>query len=289
MYYSTFALLLLSAPFLTEAGPVSSVDKVDDYSVNLPGRAIEPALGILKARADDDDSCTTRDKCLETGTSNWDALVTKLKDDSATDVDQYDGKLETDYVDNVTPDVTPNGDAFKDLFQKVLHFDFNAHFATHAVSGNEGGTEAYVNMFNTNQGTLVNEYNDKSREDKKLMPFSEVVFQCYKKECDEIQELKKFQFAAVANVANQEYLAVIDDIYDRNQLNKYGPRADEWIKWTYEGNRDDFLAFLGTPKIGYILRMLKDHSNAFGKRIPTEVHTNKWRNALYVIIDEYKA
>lgn len=225
---------------------------------------------------------------LGDGSNNWNALLEKLKDDSATDVDQYDGTLAADYDDKVTPDVTPEGNAFKDLFQNQLHLDFNKHFATHAVSEKDNGVVAYVNMFNTNEGTLVNEYNYKKLDGKKSMPFSEVVFQCYKKECDEIQELKNFQFAGVTNVANPEYLDVISDIYKKNKLPLYGPSADAWIQWTYEEKKDDFLAFLGTPKISYILRMLADHSNAFGKRIPTEVRTNKWRNTIYVIIDEYK-
>ncbi|KAL8902496.1 MAG: hypothetical protein Q9207_004653 [Kuettlingeria erythrocarpa] len=189
----------------------------------------------------------------------------------ATDVDQYDGTLATDYDEKVTPDVTPEGNAFKDLFQNQLHFDFNKHFTTHVVSERDNGVVAYVNMFNTNEGTLVND-----------------CLQCYKKECDEIQELKNFQFAGVTNIANQEHLGVIEDLYKRNNLPLYGPRTDKWIQWTYEEKRDDFLAFLGTPKISYILRMLADHSNAFDKRIPTEVRTNKWRNTIYVIIDEYK-
>lgn len=143
-------------------------------------------------------------------------------------------------------------------------------------------------MYNTNQGTLVDVYNYKDQDPKQSMPFSEIIFQCYKKECDEIEELKKFQFAGVCNVGNTEWMDLMDAIFKAHDWSLNHKDAQEWKHWTYKDNRDDFLAFLGTPKIGYILRMLADHSKAFGKRIPTDVYTHKRLSAVYVLIDEYK-
>lgn len=76
------------------------------------------------------------------------------------------------------------------------------------------------------------------------MPFSEVVFQCYKAECEEIEELKKFQFFRVSNIGNTEYGIMIDDIYKRRGEKRFGEAANKWIKWT---------AFLGTPKVGILV------------------------------------
>ncbi|KAL8652050.1 MAG: hypothetical protein Q9226_004429 [Calogaya cf. arnoldii] len=288
MYNNILALLLLSGPFLTQASPVSSVEAIDDHPANLSSRLIEPALGTLTARANDDANCDNRQACLDTGEKNWNALVAKLKDDSATDVTQYDDTLKQDYFPTITRDATPDGIAFKDLFQKDLKLDFNGHFAEHAYASKQDGIQAYVNMYNTNQGTLVNVYNFKERDSKQTLPFSEVVFQCYKNECDEIEELKKFKFAGVANIANTEYVKLIDEIHDGLGFPKTGPKAGVWRHWTYEKNQKEFLAFLGTPKLGYILRMLADHSVAFDKRIPTDLWTNKLSNVAYVVIDKYR-
>ncbi|KAI4256049.1 MAG: hypothetical protein L6R42_006429 [Xanthoria sp. 1 TBL-2021] len=266
MYCNNLVLLLLSVPFLTQAGPLSSVDETGGFSVNFSGRVTEPALGTLIARAGDDEARKDTKDYLRTGETNWKALLAKLKDDSAEDVDQHDGLLAADYSDVPTRDATPDSNAFKKLFQEDLHLDYTGRFAIHAVSSKRGGSEAFVNMFNTNQGTVVGVFNDKRVDDKQSMPFSEVVFQSYKAECDEIEELKKFQFFGVSNIGNTEYGIMIDDIYKRRGEKRFGEAANKWIKWTYDENQDDFLAFLGTPEVGFILRMLTDHSKAFGKK-----------------------
>ncbi|KAL8854119.1 MAG: hypothetical protein Q9221_001041 [Calogaya cf. arnoldii] len=241
MYYKNVALLLLSVPFLTRAGPVSSVGEIDALSAHI---------------------ADTKD-CLKTGQANWEALLAKLKDDSATDVSQYNGLLKEDYDDVPTRDATPDPNVFKKLFQEDLHLDYTGRFAVNAVGSKEGGREAFVNMFNTNQGIVVGVFNDK-------------------------RELELFQFFGVSNIGNPEYENMIDDIYKRKGEPRFGEIANKWTKWTYEENKDDFLAFLGTPKLGLVLRMLTDHSNAFDKRIPTHVYTNKWKNCAYILIDKYR-
>ena len=182
----------------------------------------------------------------------------------------------------------PDASAFKDVFQKELHLDFNGRFAEHVVSTKESVRNAYVNMYNTNRGTLVDVWNYKDQDTIQSVPFSEVIFQCYKDECDEIEELKKFQFAGVCNVGNPEWLKLELEIFEAQGWSPYFKHGQEWKHWTYKDNRNEFLAFLGTPKIGYILRMLADHSKAFGKRIPTDVYTHKKLSAVYVLIDKYK-
>lgn len=47
---------------------------------------------------------------------------------------------------------------------------------------------------------------------------------------------------------------MIDDICKRRGEKRFGGAANKWIKWTYDENQDDFLAFLGTPKVGFILK-----------------------------------
>ncbi|KAL9032372.1 MAG: hypothetical protein Q9180_006538 [Flavoplaca navasiana] len=282
------ALLLLALPLLTQAGPVSFVDTSHGYSTNLSNTLVEPSLKNLITRGNDVPSCKEIKTCLKTGQDNWNALIAKLKDDSAKDVDQYDDTFKKDYKDIKTPGATPDAAAFKDVFQKDLHLDFSGRFAEHVVSSKEGTRDAFVNMYNTNQGTLVDVYNYKDQDPTQSVPFSEIVFQCYKDECDDLKELKKFQFAGVCNVGNTEYLELENAIFKKHDWQLNHKDADEWKHWTYKDNRDDFLAFLGTPKIGYILRMLADHSKAFGKRIPTDVYTRKRISAVYVLIDEYK-
>lgn len=227
-------------------------------------------------------------KCKSTGQRLWDALQDKLNDDNAQDVIQYDGTLAADYEDDdVERDQTPDPFSWKNIF-KDRNLDFKGHFAVHDVRSNGGTTSAYLNEFNTNQGTIINMWNFKEHDTMKTMPFSEVVLQCYKKECDEEDELKKFQFAGVANVINQDYLKVVDAVYNKPENSRREKVHNKFEKWTYEDNQDDFLTLLGTPKLGYVLRMLTDHSVAFDKRIPTELWINKRRREAYVIIDKFK-
>ncbi|KAL8946005.1 MAG: hypothetical protein Q9222_007540 [Ikaeria aurantiellina] len=276
MYCSALTLFLLSLPFLTQAGPVAS-----DQSLQIRN---DVHSTDLIARAGDDDNCRDTATCTAAGQKLWDALQTKLKDGNAKDETKYDGKLKSDYSDRVTRDATPDYATFQSEFKKN-NLDFEKHFADHSVRGNDDDKEAFQNMFNTNQGTMVGVWNFKQYDTKNIMPFSEVIFQCYKKECDEQKELKSFQFAGVQNAANTEYLTVVDDLYTKRKLKKI---ADEFNKWTFEEQKDGFLALLATQKVSFVLRMLTDHSEAFGKRVPTEVWTNKLRRAVYVRIDEFK-
>ncbi|KAL9609060.1 MAG: hypothetical protein Q9167_006139 [Letrouitia subvulpina] len=262
MRYNALLLLFLSVPFLTQAGPVSSAQSVNHQSRRLEGRAIDHFPSALVARAPtDDNDCDTTDTCKTSGQKNWDALQDKLKDDNAKDVDQYDKTLDTDYEDTVTKDATPDAATFKQVFDD-LHLDFDKHFAEHSVAPQGGERVAFSNMYDTDQGAM-----------------------CFKKECDNQKDLKKFQFAGVQNVANEEFLTVTKDIYEKRGLQKL---PNKWNKFTYEDNKDDFLAFLGTPKLNFVLKMLTDHSVAFGNRIPKEVYTNYRIRGVYVTIDEFK-
>ncbi|KAI4160166.1 MAG: hypothetical protein LQ342_005955 [Letrouitia transgressa] len=285
MRYNALLLLSLSVPFLTQAGPVSSTQSVNYQSRKLEGRAFKDFPGALVARAPpDDDDCDTTDTCKTSGQKNWDALQDKLKDDNAKDVDQYDKTLDSDYEDMVTKDATPDAATFKQVFDD-LHLDFDKHFAEHEVAPKGGERVAFSNMFNTDQGAMVGIWNYKKDDTKATMPFSEVIFQCFKKECDDEKDLKKFKIAGVQNVANDEFLTVIKDIYEKRGLPKL---PNKWNKFTYEDNKDDFLAFLGTPKLNFVLKMLTDHSVAFGKRVPKEVYTNYRTRGVYVTIEEFK-
>ena len=107
MYHNAFAFLLLSLPLLTRAGPVSFVDTSHGYTTNLSSTLVEPSLKNLITRANDVPSCSDRKSCLQTGEDNWNALIAKLKDDSAKDVDQYDDTFKKDYKDARTSDATP--------------------------------------------------------------------------------------------------------------------------------------------------------------------------------------
>ncbi|KAL8737196.1 MAG: hypothetical protein Q9181_001922 [Wetmoreana brouardii] len=225
------------------------------------------------------------DDCKQNGQRLWDALQDKLKDDNAADETRFDQTLDRDYVDEVTSDATPDADAFKNLFQKDLKLDFNQHFAEHNVRSNNGESTAFLNMYNTIQGTMVGVYNYKEYDLKGTMPFSEVMFQCFKKECDEEEELKKFQLAAVSNVVNDAYKKAIKAIYESHGWSKI---RDTWRKFTFADNKDDYLTLLGTPKLGFIPRMLADHSVAFGKRVPTDLYTHYIKRSVYVQIDEFQ-
>ncbi len=43
------------------------------------------------------------------------------------------------------------------------------------------------------------------------MPFSEVVYQCYHKECDDKEELEEFKFMGAHNIINNAYLEPVND------------------------------------------------------------------------------
>ncbi|KAL8714435.1 MAG: hypothetical protein Q9220_001768 [cf. Caloplaca sp. 1 TL-2023] len=268
MYCSAFALFLLSIPFLTQAGPVAS------------GQSLQIRNDIhstdLIARAPDDDSCTDTKTCKESGQNLWDKLQDKFK--NGNDVTKFDGTLASAYEDRVVRDATPDYSTFQSVFT-TEKLDFEKHFADHNVKGKDEDKEAFQNMFNTNQGTMIGVFNNKDYNPSAAMPFSEVVFQCYKKECDNPNELKNYQFSGVANVGNTEYLNVIEDLYKSRGLRTL---PDTFNKWTYEDQKDGFLALLGTPKLSFVLRMLADHSVAFGNKKPTEVWTNYRRRGVYV-------
>ncbi|KAL8657982.1 MAG: hypothetical protein Q9226_001392 [Calogaya cf. arnoldii] len=281
MRYNALALPCLSVPLLSQAGPVQSISH---HSSDLGLEAIDRDPGALVSRAEED-ACDDTGRCKDNGRTLWDALLAKLKDPNAEDENRYDDLFKNDYNDNDSRDTSPDANAWRELF-KEKKLDYDKHFAQHAViAKDEGSTLSYVNMFNTNQGVMISPYNFKNHDKKQTVPLSEVIFQCYKKETDEVEELKLFQFAGVNTMIEPTYEKVIWDIYKKRGRPLL---HQKWEKWTFEENEEDFLAFLGTPKLSYVLRMLTAHSVAFGKRIPTEVWTNRRGLNAYVVIGKYK-
>ncbi|KAL8996285.1 MAG: hypothetical protein Q9169_004171 [Polycauliona sp. 2 TL-2023] len=287
MHYNFLALLCLSTPLLSQAGPAQSISH---HSSGLGLRTSDPGPAVLITRAEDKE-CNGAEECKSTGQKLWDALQAKLNDDNAQDVTAYDDLFQSEYDDPPTRDTSPNANSWRDLFHK-LSYDYKEAFAEHPVtSKTEGSKLSYFNSFNTNEGTMISAYNykdseyDKTPDDKKV-PVSEIIFQCYSKECDDIKELKKFKFGGVYNIINKVFLRVIDEIYDATGRNK-GIKST-WEKFTFEENKDEFLALLGTPSIGRFARMLTDHSVAFDNRLPTEIWTNYRPKDVYVVIDKYK-
>lgn len=288
MRYHVLALLSFSIPPLLRAGPVQSIDH---NTSNFTLSEVDFNVGELVARAEneanaeaEDDVCDTIETCKAAGQKLWDALQNKLKDKDAKDLEGYDNLFKEKYKDKVTRDTSPDAAAWRDLFRN-LNIDYENHFAVHVVRGIEDEYDAYHNLFNTNQGVMISPWNYKNYDTKRPVPFSEVIFQCFKNECDEKEELKKFQLAAIENIGNTQYLKVIEEIYKLRGKNRIKER---WEKWTYEDNQDDFITFLGTPKLSFLLRMLADHTVAFGKRIPIEFWENYRLRHAYVVIGEYE-
>ncbi|KAL8760743.1 MAG: hypothetical protein Q9184_003088 [Pyrenodesmia sp. 2 TL-2023] len=288
MRYDVLALLFLSIPPLLQAGPVQSIDH---NTSNFNRSDVDFHLRELVVRAEDEadadaegDGCDTIESCKAAGQKLWNALQDKLKDNDAKDLEGYDDLFKQKYIDKVTRDTSPDASAWRDLFRN-LNIDYKDHFAEHVVTGVEDEFQAYDNMFNTNQGVMVSPWNFKRYDTKRPVPFAEVIFQCFKNECDEKEELKLFQLAAIENVVNEQYLKVIKEIYELRGKNKM---AERWEKWTYENNQDDFITLLGTPKLSFLLRMLADHSVAFGKRIPIEFWENYRLRHAYVVVGKYE-
>ncbi|KAL9037209.1 MAG: hypothetical protein Q9180_003849 [Flavoplaca navasiana] len=271
MRYNILALLCLSIPLLSQAGPVQSIGDESDLSL----RAVEPDHGALMTRVDEEE-CGDTGKCEERGRTLWNALQETLKNPDAEDVTKYDDPFKNDYDDVVSRDTSPDAGSCRDYSQKTLHLDYEKHFAQHDVAAkSDGSILSYSNLYNTNQ-----EYDKTSS-----VPFSEMLFQFYKAECDEEKELKSLLFAGVNTMVEKTYETVSWDVYKRAGRGTLMPK---WEKWTFADNENDFLDLLGTPKLACFLRILNDHSVAFGKRLPTELWTNRRARSAYLVIDEFK-
>ncbi|KAL8852116.1 MAG: hypothetical protein Q9221_003046 [Calogaya cf. arnoldii] len=134
---------------------------------------------------------------------------------------------------------------------------------------------------------MVSMWNYKENDTKNTLRLSEALFQGYLEECDEEKELKNFQFLGVQNIINTVYLDVALEIFAM-QTPSIPKLPDKYERWTYKDNQDDFLAFLGTPKLAFLLRMLKDHTVRFDKRIPVAIYTNYRRRSVFIIIEKYE-
>ncbi|KAL8787433.1 MAG: hypothetical protein Q9213_002210 [Squamulea squamosa] len=294
MHYKFLTVLFLCTSGFLRAGPVPSDRLFDGHFTEIEGQSTGIVSKALLARAEEtegsDANCKDWNTCKIEGRKNWDRLKEKLDADNPQEVTEYDDVFERDYIDGVTKDSTPEDAAFREVFEN-LHLDFHKHFATHVVASKDEKTESgsghatYQNMYNTNQGTMIGMWNFKEYDTKNTMPFSEAFFQCFRKECDEAEELKKLQFLGVQNVINEVYLQVVLDIYRENKVKTL---YSEYKKWTYEDNQDEFLGLLGTPKLGFLLKMLRDHPVRIGKKIPVEIYTNHRLRSLYILIKEYE-
>ncbi|KAI4285388.1 MAG: hypothetical protein L6R38_000686 [Xanthoria sp. 2 TBL-2021] len=134
---------------------------------------------------------------------------------------------------------------------------------------------------------MIGMWNFKEYDTKNTLPFSETFFQCFRKECDEEKELKNIQLVGVQNMINKEFLDVMLEIYDKS-VPPLPKLPNKYAKWTYEENQDDFLAYLGTPKLAFLLKMLRDHPVRLGKRFPVALYTNYRLRSVYIIIDKYE-
>lgn len=201
------------------------------------------------------------------GKGYWDALVSKLNEESLVDKD-YDAVFSSRYSTTVS--------AGADTPSNVKGFAGKADKYVTKVKGGEAGKDPYENYMDPTSGRIVASYNYGDKDintdesgDTKRLPNSEILYQQYKQAVEEKDDegvsISGLTEVVRSSIQNQDTMAVIS-LCITSVLEKFNEKA-------WQPGSDEFNALLGTDNCKGIAFMLKDHASSFGKKTITSIVT----------------
>ncbi|KAI4088964.1 MAG: hypothetical protein LQ344_005716 [Seirophora lacunosa] len=168
--------------------------------------------------------------------------------------------------------------------QDLLNHHFDAKlltgWATLSKSQRTGELDkpfgAYENEFDTRNGIIVANSNDRRWDSQKQLPWSELMYQTWQTVSaiqggGPISTLRTVVRKQVTNLGTQ---AVLNALYKLNQpeIKRGDPK---WYRWSGAEQPLFFLALLGTDNVKGVLWLLNDHAREMGRKEISEIWT-RW-------------
>ena len=242
----------------------------------------------------DEDTCTDYKTCSSKGLGYWEQLQQKLS--QATPVDRTDGNsiFATDYgceFITIDEDSTPGlrnirGDVENHGYEWNWVEGFGV-FSKDPATGKENPETAYSNMLYTAKGLIVAVENYREADDRKTLPWSEIIYQAWQvaKEYDDDSkeanappghpgggDISTLQAIVRVNIENEETQAVLQTIW-RGEGLEWNTLDQTWYRFTESdpATKNWFYALLGTVNVKGAVFLLSDHAAEIGKKTVTDI------------------
>ncbi|KAL8812178.1 MAG: hypothetical protein Q9200_001218 [Gallowayella weberi] len=261
--FANFAifLLLLANASVSYAGPA--------------GGAVRPGLGDIWA---DSPSCQQYSSCAIKGRNYWNALIARLHDPNAKDVNRvetfvhYYGTEHGDLDDpssgqEVEQDLIDHGFSPRHGFTKW------ATFALDPLHRHPDHPAPYENMFSTKDGVIIATSNFRKADLIQKLFWSDIVYQNYLETVKPGESISALRTVIQTDVMNMGTFLVTKMAYEARGLDFIHDDNSHWLKWTLREQEHAFYSFLGTDNVKGVVHLLTDHSVAIGKKVVTEIWT----------------
>ncbi|KAI4134871.1 MAG: hypothetical protein LQ341_005954 [Variospora aurantia] len=226
-----------------------------------------------------DEFCSSYNDCGRTGEKLWNTLQRTLGKRYL--IDRNDGITFQRYY-GVEPSEEPF-DVGRILWDLLAHkFDVKLLTGWETLSKSQTTGEldrpmgAYDNDFDTRNGLIVANSNDRRWDSQKQLPWSELMYQTWqvvsaKQGGGPIANLRTVVRKQVNNLGTQ---AVLRYLYwlRRLSVNQGDPN---WYTWSETEYPPFFLALIGTDNVKGVVWLLVDHAKEIGKKEISEIRT-RW-------------
>ncbi|KAL8805618.1 MAG: hypothetical protein Q9182_001883 [Xanthomendoza sp. 2 TL-2023] len=239
------------------------------------GGAVGPGSGDIWA---DDPSCQQRSSCAIKGRSYWNALIARLQDPNAKDVNRVEtfklyygteqGDLDEPHAgQEVEQDLIDHG------FSPRHEFTMWATYALNPLHRHDVYPAPYKNMFSTKDGVIIATYNFRTEDLIKKLFWSDIVYQNYLETVKPGESISALRTVIQTDVTNMGTFVVAKIAYEARGLDFIRGDNSHWLKWTLREQEQAFYSFLGTDNVKGTVHLLTDHSVAIGKKVITEIWT----------------
>ena len=259
---------------------------------------VTQASSIVKPRVDgnvqaDDDVCSEYATCAEKGLEYWNKLHTTLsqaqqgliidRNDRQSFQTHYFAKYESSFLADPELQLSLQN---RGIDAKVTKMDM------WQISGLDPDTlrpdvfPAYHNIFDTHNGIIIAEANQRLGDRQKALPWSELMYQTW-----QLAEQKANLLASkdhppggpISNlrsvvqhiIHNKGTQQVLKAAYEANGWVPGYDGAEQWRKWTEQNTKHFFFGLLGTDNVKGTVWLLNDHANEIGLKDISAIWT-RW-------------
>ncbi|KAL8634803.1 MAG: hypothetical protein Q9226_009432, partial [Calogaya cf. arnoldii] len=252
------------------------------HTIGSPAPPVElPASTDITSGSDfgEDDACDEYYDCAIDGGDFWEKLQTTLNNPASADNWPDGSQLFDDYY---TLETDPPTADYNSIAQVLLDHGFSAvdsgKYTLASVSSKKPedpnpGEIAFQNLFNTEEGVIIANYNYNRYDVHKKLHWSEIIYQTYLKlaEGQPGQSVASLGAIMQHTVANDHTLRVMYTGYDARHI----PTTNypEWVNWTKAEQPYLFQGLLGTDNVKGTVWLLNDHAQALGRKTITQIRT----------------
>ncbi|KAL8787071.1 MAG: hypothetical protein Q9213_002413 [Squamulea squamosa] len=258
------------------------------------------ALSNIKPRVagneqEDNDVCLTYKSCSEKGLGYWNKLHTTLfqaQQGQVIDRDELD-LFEDHYVAKYESSMVADPELQLSLQNRNIDAS-DTKMDIWQISGLNPDTlqrdewVAYYNIFDTYNGVIIAEGNQRASDSQKALPWSELMYQTWhlaEQKANALASKNHPPGGPISNlrsvvqhiIHNKGTQQVIKAAYEANGWVPGYDGPEEWRKWTEQdmATKRFFFGLLGTDNVKGTVWLLNDHANEIGRKDISAIWT-RW-------------